>query len=149
MQIRETGSQGLKKTYDVLIDAADIARATDDELKNLGQRVKIPGFRPGFVPLKVLQQRYGKNVQADVLKNVVQEAARKTIEDNKLKIALTPDVKVHDYSEGGNLTFTLTVETMPEIPEVNFRKITLEREVFDLGEDEVDRAMERLAERNP
>lgn len=149
MQIKETKSAGLTKTFSVVIPAADMAREMESELKTLGGRVKIPGFRPGFVPMKVLKQRYGQSIEGDVIKNAVNNATQKVVSENKLRIAMQPDVKVEDYKEEGDLTFTLAVETLPEMPQVNFDKISIERETFEITEAEIDEAMQRLAERNP
>ncbi len=149
MQIQQTGGEKLRKNFRITIEAADINRAMESELKTIGQRVKIPGFRPGFVPLKVLQQRYGKSVQGDVLKNVISDATEKAIRDNKLRIAMQPDVKVEDYKEAGDLVFTMAVDTMPEVPELKLTDIALEREVFEVGDDAVSHALDMLAKGNP
>lgn len=149
MQITEIGSEELRKTYRVVIGGEDIVRATETELKALSSRVKIPGFRPGFVPVKVMQQRYGKSVQADVIKNVVTDATEKTIRDNKLRIALQPDVKVENYSDGGDLVFTLAVDVMPEVPEITFKDIAIDREVFDIADEAIDKALDVLAKNFP
>lgn len=149
MQITQVSSEGLKSTYRVIIEAADIERQMDTELKQLGARVKIPGFRPGFVPLKVLKARYGKGVKDDVLKAVISDATQRVVQENKLRPALTPDINVEDYKEEGDLKFTLTVETMPEIPDIDYGKINLMREVFGIEESEIEETLVNLAERNP
>jgi len=149
MQIKETGSEALRKVYTITIDAADIRQATEAELKSLSAKVKIPGFRPGFIPMKVMQQRYGKSVRDDVIKNVVTDATEKAIVSNRLKIALQPDVKVEAFEEGGNLAFTLTVDVMPDVPQVDFKSISIDREVFEVEDASVDEALKAMAEGNP
>lgn len=148
MQINEIESAELKKTYRVVVDAAEIERATDEELKSLSKQVKIPGFRPGHVPMKVMKTRYGKNVQGDVIRNVVNEAAARVVKENKLKPALTPDVNVEDFQEGGALTMTLAVELLPEVPEISFGDVKLMRETFEISDDDMKTALDRLAERS-
>ena len=149
MQVTELENKGLKKKYKVVVDAKAIIDQTESELKAAGERVKIPGFRPGYIPMKVLRQRYGKAVQADVLKQVINRSTTDTIRQKQLRPALTPQIVVENYNEGSDLTFTMEMETFPEVPEIVFDKITLERHSYDIAESEIDDAIKRIAERSP
>lgn len=149
MQVKELESKGLKKSFKITVDAAQINEQFEKELKAAGERVKIPGFRPGFIPLKILQQRYGKSVQADVLKQVINQSTNDVIIHKQLRPALTPQINIDGYEEGGELTYTMSMESFPEVPEVDFSKITLDRNTFDIEESEIDEALDRLAERSP
>lgn len=149
MQIKEIESAGLKRTYQVTVPASDIAEEMETELKNAGKHVKIPGFRPGFVPLKILKQRFGASVENDVLKNVIQRTTGQVITDKKLRPALTPNVNVESYAEGKDLSFTMAVETFPEVPDLDFAKLKLERATFEVTEKDIDEALSRIAERAP
>src|SRR5581483_4876478 len=105
MNVNETENKGLKRSYECTVPADEISRAIDAELKSLGQNVKIAGFRPGFVPVKILQQRYGKSVQAEVIRNLVTDGVTKVVNDNKIRAALAPTIQDQKYQEGGPLTF--------------------------------------------
>ncbi len=147
MQIKEVENKGLRRAYEVVIPAADVEAQIQSELKEVGKRVKIPGFRPGKIPPQVLRQRYGNSVMGDVIQRTVNDASRNLIEDKKLTPAISPDVKITDYKEGGDLSLAITVDVMPEIPEVKIEDITIERATFEIDEAEVERAMEVLAQR--
>lgn len=149
MNVTELKSEGLKKSYKIVVDAAQINLQTEAELKAAGEQVKIPGFRPGFIPMKILQQRYGKAVQSDVLKQVINQSSGEVISKNKLRPALTPQINIEDYKEGGDLTYTMDVEIFPEIPDMSFDKITLERNTFEIDQVEIDDAATRVASRTP
>jgi len=149
MQIKEIESAGLKRKYQITVPASDIQDEMEAELKNAGKHVKIPGFRPGFVPMKILKQRYGASVGNDVLKNVIQRTTGQVITDKKLRPALTPDVAVESYTEGKDLSYTMSVETFPEVPDLKFDKIKLERNTFEVGDKEIDEALARIADRSP
>ncbi|MDX2073865.1 MAG: trigger factor [Alphaproteobacteria bacterium] len=149
MQVKEIESAGLKRKYQVVVPASTIQDELETELKNAGKHVKIPGFRPGFVPMKILQQRYGKSMENDVLKNVIQRTTGQVLSDHKLRPALTPDVAVETYAEGKDLAYTISVETFPEVPEAKFESIRLARNTFEIEEKEVDEACARIAERSP
>lgn len=149
MQVTELKSEGLKKQFKVVVDSARIQAQMEVELRAAGEQVKIPGFRPGFIPMKVLQQRYGKAVQADVLKQVINQATTDVINERKLRPALTPQVNIEEYKDGGELSFTMNFEIFPDMPPVDYSKITLDRKVFEVTEKDVDEAIERIAERSP
>ncbi len=149
MQISVLADEGLKKSFKCVIPAGEVEVAMDQELKRIGQSVKIAGFRPGFVPMKILQQRYGKSVQQDVIRNLVTDSATKAIQQRNLRPALTPNVENQQYQEGGELSFTLTMEVLPDLPEMKFSDISLTREVFDIEESDIDEGLQRLAERSP
>ena len=149
MQVTELESKGLKKSFKIVVGAAQINEQMETELKAAGERVKIPGFRPGFIPMKILQQRYGKSLQPDVLKAVINHASSDVIAKKKLKPAMTPQINIEDYKEGGDLAFTMSFESFPDMPEIAFDQITLERKTFEIEEKEIDESAARVAEHNP
>ncbi|MBM3618855.1 MAG: trigger factor, partial [Alphaproteobacteria bacterium] len=148
MQIKETGNKGLKREYTVIVPAADIAAKTEAQLKEVGKSVKIAGFRPGHVPAKVLKQKYGKSVMGEVLEKAVHEAQHKVVDGNKLRPALTPDIKVVSFDEGKDLELTIKLEVFPEVPELALDKVEITKPTFEVDEKEVHEAVERLAGRN-
>lgn len=108
--------------YSVVVEAADIEKHVEGELQALGKKVKIPGFRPGKVPMNVLRQRYSKDVMGDVLERAVNQATREVVESKKLRPAMQPDVKITTYEEGKDLEFEISFDVFPEVPDVDFSK---------------------------
>lgn len=149
VQVKEIESKGLKRKFQIVVDPQQIETQTEAELKAAGQTVKIPGFRPGNIPMKVLRQRYGQAVQADVLNKVINQSSANAIAERKLRPALTPQVKIDNYEEGGALTFSMEFEIFPEVPEVPFKDIVLKRNVVEIAEKDIDEALARIAERSP
>ena len=149
MQITELEANGLKRKYQITVPAATIAEQVEVELKQSGKGIKMPGFRTGFVPMKILKQRYGKSVENDVLQNVIQHTTGQVLMDKKLRPALTPEVAVETYAEGKDLQYTVSLETFPEVPEVKFEDIKLNRKTFEISEADIDDACKRIAERAP
>lgn len=149
MKVTELASAGLKKQFQITVDAPEIETEMENELRIAGEQVKIPGFRPGNIPMKVLRQRYAKSVQGDVLKNVINKATTDLVRERKLRPALTPQINVEDYKEGGALIFKVDFEVFPETPEVDFSKITITRNTFEVTEKDIDEAQDRISERTP
>ena len=93
MQVTETLSQGLKREFKVVLPATELEERLTSELATSRTRCSINGFRPGKVPVAHLRKVYGRSVMADVVQNAVNEANRKIVDDNGLKLALEPQVQ--------------------------------------------------------
>lgn len=149
MQVKELESKGLKRSYQIIVGADAIKAKKENELKAVGKNAKIAGFRPGQVPLKVLEQRYGKAVQADVIKQVINGSVNDLVVKNKFRPTLTPQVSVEDYNEGGELSFKVAIELFPELPELSFDDVKLERKTFEISQNDIEDALKKIAERSP
>ncbi len=145
-KIKETENNGLKRAYDVVVSADYLEKKVDAELSKIGKQVKIPGFRPGKVPMAVLKQKYKKNTLGEVLQNSVDDAVRETMKQHDIVPALQPDVKIDDYKEDQDLKLSINLEIMPESPEMDFSKITIETPKVEISDEEVEKSLERLAE---
>ena len=148
MNVTETKNQGLTREYAVTVDAKTINEQMEAELKLVGGRVKIAGFRPGKVPLSVLKQRYGKSVMGDVVERAVNQSSQQVLKEKSLRPAMPPKVEITAFEEGGDLAYRLQVETMPEIPEIDFGALAIEKWTAEIDEQEVEEAIARLTERN-
>ncbi len=145
MQITETKSEGLARAYDIVIPAATIAEKVDARLKELSTEIKLPGFRPGKVPMNLLRQRYSKSVMGEIFEASVNEGVAKAIEDNELKPAAQPKVEEVDFDEGKDLKFSVSLDILPTIAPMDFAGLTLERVKVEAPEDEVNSTLERIA----
>ena len=126
MQVTETSTEGLKRAYKVVVDSADIEKSIEQRLTDIGKQVKLPGFRPGKIPTKILRQRYGKSVLGEVLQETVDSSAQKAMADNEIKPAMQPKIEVTSFDEGTDLEYTLEVEVLPDFEAVDLGKIKLE-----------------------
>lgn len=153
MQVTETLSEGLKRAYKVVLPMQDLAQRLEGELENMKDKARINGFRPGKVPLAHLRKLYGKQVMGDVLQNAVNEANRKIIEDNGLRLANEPEIDIDGGDEGvkkaievaGDLAFTVKLEVLPKFEIGTFDDIALERPVTSTPDEDVDQALDRMA----
>ena len=91
MDVTEKSAEGLKCEYNITMTAADISARVDARIAELATQVNMPGFRPGKVPASVVKTRYGKQVLGEVLQASLDEATRKIIEDNDLRVATKPE----------------------------------------------------------
>ncbi|MQX37700.1 trigger factor [Roseospira navarrensis] len=145
MQVTETLSEELKREYTVVVPADSLNEKTESRLQEVGSQVRIPGFRPGKVPMSLLKKRFGAHVMGEVLEQAAQDAVQSVIKDNELRPALQPKVEISEYEPEGDLNLTVAVELLPEIELPDFSAIAIEREVAEVPEAEVDQSLERLA----
>ena len=100
MQVTETLSDGLKRSYKVVLPMQDLAQRLESELSDMKGKVRINGFRPGKVPMEHLRKMYGRQVMTDVLQNAVNDANKKIVEENSLKLANEPHIDIDGGEEG-------------------------------------------------
>jgi trigger factor len=146
MNVIETSAEGLKRELKITVPANEVEDQITRRLGEIGQSVRIPGFRPGKVPMPMLRQRYGPAVRGEVLESTVQDSSAEAIREHNLRPALPPRVEIVSAAEGADFEYTMSVELLPEMPEHDFASLGLEKLVADVPEEDVERAVERIAE---
>ncbi|MBI4184587.1 MAG: trigger factor [Proteobacteria bacterium] len=144
-QVTETQVDGLKHEFRVVFPADDIADRVRKRLAEVQRTTRLPGFRPGKVPVDLLQRKYGAAVRAEVLEAVVGDGTQRAISERGLRPATQPAVDITAFPEGGDLEFTLSVEALPEIEAVDFSGLDLVRLRAEPDEAMVEGALARLA----
>ena len=146
MQVTETSAEGLKREFTITVPAGDLEAEITRRLGELGRQITLPGFRPGRVPMQILRRRFGPSVRGEVLQSTLQTSSSEAISERNLRPALPPKVDIVSVAEGADLEYKMAIELLPEIPEPSFADLGIERLVVEVPEEEVDRAIERLAE---
>lgn len=149
MDVTETNAQGLKREFKVVVPADDIDSAYTAKLNEIGRQVRLPGFRPGKVPMRILKQRYGQSVIGEVLEETVNVTSRQTMSDRGLRPAMEPKIAIQAFEPGKDLEYTIEFELLPEFELPDFREIRVERPVVGVTEETIDETLANLAERYP
>jgi trigger factor len=139
-------SHGLKRGYSIVVAAAYITEKLHEELKRVGEKVKIPGFRPGKVPMQVLKQKYKQNAMGEVISNAVEDAVRALLDAKAETPALRPDVKIESYEDDADMTLSVAFDLMPTAPEIDYAKVSIQKPKFSVAEEEVSKSIQRLAD---
>jgi trigger factor len=156
MQVTQTLSEGLKREFKVVLAAQDLASRVEGQLAEIQSKARIKGFRPGKVPVAHLRRLYGRSIMAEAVQEAVNEANRKIIEDNKLRLAGTPKIELpgdeaelqQAFEAKADFSYLVAIEVLPNIEVGTFDDIEIERLVADIPEEDVDTAVKNLAERN-
>ena len=146
MQVTETSAEGLKREFKITVPASEVEEKISRRLGEIGRSVRIPGFRPGKVPLPLLRKRYGPAVRHEVLETTVQGSSAEAMREHNLRPALPPQVEIVSAAEGADLEYKMSIELLPDMPEPDFTGLGIERLVAEVPEEDLDRAIERLAE---
>src|ERR1700730_8831358 len=146
MQVTETNAEGLKREFRVVVPAGELEEKVTSRLGDIGRTIQLRGFRPGKVPMQILRQRFGNSVRGEVLESTLQDTSADAIRERNLRPALPPRVDIVSFSEGTDLEYKMFLEVLPDIPEPSFADLDIERLVVEVPDEDVDRAVERIAE---
>lgn len=148
MQVNETTAEGLVRAYEIIVPADEIAGKVTEKLEVARKDFAMKGFRKGKAPLSLMRKMFGQSMLGETVQEMVDGSVRDLITDKDHRPAMTPDIKVtnEDFKEGDDLTVAVNYELLPDVPEVDFSSITLEKMVVDVSDAAVDESLARLAE---
>jgi trigger factor len=131
----------LERRVSMSLPAAEIEREIDTRLKKLARNVKMPGFRPGKVPLKLIAQTYGPQVRSEVLSDAVQKAFSDALKAANLKVAGFPRIEKKDGADAAALEFSATFEVYPEVKLGDLSGVSIERPQVSVDDAAVDKTI--------
>ncbi len=145
MQTQVETSNPLERNVELSISREKVQAEVDDRLKRLVPKIKIQGFRPGKVPLKIIAQQYGPQVRQEVLGEMLQKQFSEAIKKENFHIAGTPNFEAKNPGESGtDYEFSATFEVYPDFELVDFSSITVNRPVLQIGETEIQKTLDIL-----
>ncbi|MGI9303066.1 MAG: trigger factor [Gammaproteobacteria bacterium] len=144
MQVSVESTSTLGRKMTVQIPPERIDPEIEKRLKSISGSVKLDGFRPGKVPLKVVKQRFGDQVMREVMGEVLQSSFREAVSQEKLRPAGGPDIDAKTMAAGEGLEYTATFEVYPEFTVADFAKIKVVRPVTEITDADVDKVLESL-----
>jgi trigger factor len=131
----------LERRVSMSLPAAEIEREVDSRLKKLARNVKMPGFRPGKVPMKLIAQTYGPQVRSEVLSDAVQKTFSDAVKEANLKVAGFPRIEKKDGGDAAALEFSATFEIYPEVKLGDLAGVTIERPQVTVDDPAVDKTI--------
>ena len=135
--VEELGA--LERRVSMSVPAEDIERKVDERLKQLARNVKMAGFRPGKVPLKLVAQTYGPQVRSEVLSDTVQKAFSDAVREANLRVAGYPRIEKKSDSE-----FSATFEIYPEVKVGDLASASIERPRVAVDDAAIDKTLDIL-----
>ena len=134
---------GLERRIQLTVPAADLEREVKQRLSKLASTMRMPGFRPGKVPMKMVVASYGAQVQAEVLNDKVGAAFDAAVKTNQLRVAGAPRLEPKSQAEdAADLSFAATFEVFPDIKVGDLSAVQVDRAVCAVGDAEVEQTIE-------
>src|SRR5713101_1016277 len=126
----------------------DVVSAEIDRIaRDYSRKARVPGFRPGKTPPRVIKQRFKDQILHDVAHDLIPQAVDSAIRERGVEPLDTPDIQDVNIEEGRALTFTASFDTLPPFELGEYGAIALRRPSAHVEDDAVDKALEQLRER--
>jgi len=134
----------LERRLSMSVPTQEVERQVDERLKKLARNVKMAGFRPGKVPMKIVEQQYGPQVRYEVMSESVQKVFTDAVKEANLKVAGSPKIEPKEGDDKAALGFSATFEIYPEVKLGSVADKTVEKPVADVGDADVDKTLDIL-----
>jgi trigger factor len=156
MQVTETSTDGLKRTLKVIVGAGELNDRFTSRLDEVKDTIQLKGFRRGKVPLGHIKKVYGRSLMAEVLQALVESSSKQALSDRQERPAMQPEIafsedkdEIEKVMDGkADLAYTMSFEVLPKIELTDMSALKLEREVVEVDDETIDKAVADLAERN-
>lgn len=146
ISVEEPG--GWARRLHITVPAERIQRERKDVAVRLSEGVKLPGFRKGKVPTRIMEQRFGATIERETVERALDRAFREAVVQKGFEPLGEASVDNIDYSPGSELSFDVEFEIRPEISLERTGGFRVERSKPDVGDAEIDRVLNRLREQN-
>ncbi|KAB0550048.1 trigger factor [Pseudomonas argentinensis] len=148
MQVSVESTSALERRMSITVPAERIETQVNKRLQQTAQKAKIPGFRPGKVPMSVIRQRFEADARQEAVGDVIQSSFYEAVAEQKLAPAGQPSVEPKVLEKGKDLEFVATFEVFPEIKVSGLEAIAIERQQAEVADSDVDNMLEILRKQN-
>ena len=146
MQVSIETLEGLERRMTVQIPGDQVDAAVEKKLRDLSRTVRIDGFRPGKVPMKVVQQKFGGHVRQEVIGNVIESSYQEALVQENVRPAGMPSIDSINSAEKQDMSYTATFEVYPEVEKLDLASIEVEKPVIEVTDADFDKMLETLRE---
>jgi trigger factor len=134
-----------KKRVRIEIPAEVLENEILSSLEKLKQKVKIPGFRPGKAPVTLIEKRFGKDVEAEVLEKIIPEYYNNALKEASLSPVAMPMLEEKfEFKRNTPLNLSFVIEVLPKIEKLNYENIAIKDIPFSVEESDVDDMIKRV-----
>jgi len=138
MQVFIETTSGLERRLTVGVPADRVESEVDNRLQKASKQVRLDGFRPGKVPMRVMRQRFGPGVRQEVVGEVMSQSFREAVAQEKLRPAGQPSIEAKSLAEGKDLEYIATFEVFPDIELIDLTGLEIERPQAEVADEDVD-----------
>ncbi|WP_068807865.1 trigger factor [Thauera phenolivorans] len=145
MQTNQEARSALERRIDMTVSMADVEKEVEARLKRMARTIKMPGFRPGKVPMKIVAQTHGAQARSEAIGAAVEQAFGAAVREQQLRVAGFPHIEPKEAANPAEaLEFTAVFEVYPEVEPGDLSAQKIERPVLEVGEAEVEKTIDVL-----
>lgn len=144
MQVSMESVGALGRRLTVAVPAQRLEQAYAERLKRLSRQVRLPGFRPGKVPSKIVEQQYGPQLLEEAAGDVIQSSFREALGKEGLRPAGGPHIEPKSLKRGEEFCYTAEFEVYPEVPAVSLKGVRIERPRVVVTDEDVGRTLDTI-----
>ena len=144
MQVSIETLEGLERKMTVQIPSDTVTEAVEKKLRDLIKTVRIDGFRPGKVPLKVVKQKFGAPVRQEVIGDVIESSYREAITQENIRPAGMPSIENVNAEEKEEISYTAVFEVFPEVENLSLEKVKVEKLDAKVEDADFEAMIEKL-----
>ena len=142
VSIENVGTLGRKLT--IRLPAERLESTIRTRIQEMGRNARIKGFRPGKVPSKIIEQRFGGQIRNEALSEMIGSSFQEAVDQEKLRPAVQPSIATTGRPENGEIEYTATFEVMPEIGKIEVSDLEIVRPVASVADTDIDQMIETL-----
>ncbi len=138
MRVSIETTSGLERRLTVGVPAERVDGAVAQRLQDAAKNVRLPGFRPGKVPMRVMKQRFGEGVRQEVLGEVISQTFREAVDQENLRPAGQPRIEPRNFEQGKDIEYVAIFEIFPVVKLNDVSDFEIKRPVADVTDEDVD-----------
>ena len=142
MRVSVETTSGLERRLTVGVPADRVESVVNQRLQDAARNARLPGFRPGKVPMKVMKQRFGAGVRQEVLGEVISQSFQEAVVSENLRPAGQPSIEARKLDAGQDVEYTATFEVFPTIEVQPLKDLTIEKPVAEVTDADIDDIIE-------
>lgn len=144
VQIKNTYDKKLKKDYHVVVPYQLIELRINDYVAKVRGNFSLKGFRKGQVPVEVIKEKYGSSIMADESDKIINDTIKKIVQDNNIKLAMSPKIDIKNFEQGKDVELVATMELYPQIPEIDLSKVKVIKRETEISAADLDESLKKL-----
>jgi trigger factor len=148
MKVNVKEEPAWRRVLDIEVDAEEVDRELDRVVDEYRKRLALPGFRKGHVPPEIARKHLGDDLEGEVLRRILPQAFEDAVRDAEIRPVGDPKLSNLQFNPGQPLTFTATVEVMPQVEIKGYEGLKLTRERVEIQEEELHRVLDKLRDQN-
>ncbi len=144
MQVSVESGEGLERKLTIEVPAENVSEKVEKRLKELSRQVRLDGFRPGKVPMRVIKQRFGKQARQEVYGDIIQSTFYEAAVQEKLSPAGEPSIEIKDETGEGGFSYVASFEVIPTVSVADLSDAEVEKPVSEVTEADIDAMFDKL-----